>query len=47
MNATLRTLDDHEINAVSGGFVCGGLCIAGAFTAGAIIGIAVTNWLLS
>ncbi len=38
----LRTLDQHEIEAVSGGFVCGGLCIAGiAFGAGLLFGSGV------
>lgn len=38
----IRVLDDQEINDVSGGFVCGGLCIAGAaFAAGALFGSGV------
>lgn len=35
----LRVLTPAEVDDVSGGFACGGLCIAGAaFTAGAIAG---------
>lgn len=38
----LRVLSDHEIADVSGGFVCGGLCLAGvAFAAGALFGSGV------
>lgn len=38
----LRVLDTAEIEEVSGGFVCGGLCIAGvAFAAGALFGSGV------
>jgi hypothetical protein len=35
------TLD--EINEVSGGFVCGGLCVAGLFALGTAIGYGVTR----
>lgn len=38
MNAEFRALAEHEIDAVSGGFVCGGLCVAGAITAGLAVG---------
>jgi lactobin A/cerein 7B family class IIb bacteriocin len=42
MTYELRTLDQAEIEAVSGGFVCGGLCIAGvAFGAGLLFGSGV------
>lgn len=38
----LRVLDQTEIDQVSGGFICGGLCIAGvAFGAGALFGAGV------
>lgn len=36
---SIRVLDTDEIDDVSGGFICGGLCIAGAaFGAGALVG---------
>lgn len=38
MEADLRTLTNHEIDSVSGGFACGGLCVAGAITAGLAVG---------
>ena len=34
MTNTLRTLDIDEIRDVSGGFVCGGLCVLGGIGAG-------------
>ncbi|WP_343857885.1 class IIb bacteriocin, lactobin A/cerein 7B family [Aliiglaciecola litoralis] len=38
----MKTLTQVELNEVSGGFVCGGLCIAGAaFAAGALFGAGV------
>ena len=38
----LRVLDTRDIEEVSGGFVCGGLCVAGlAFGAGALFGSGV------
>ena len=38
----MNTLNETEINEVSGGFVCGGLCIAGAaFAAGALFGAGI------
>ena len=38
----MNTLNKTEINEVSGGFVCGGLCIAGAaFAAGALFGAGI------
>lgn len=38
----IRVLDTSEIDEVSGGFVCGGLCLAGAaFGAGALFGSGV------
>lgn len=33
-NSTIRVLDQNEIDGVSGGFVCGGLCVLGGFAAG-------------
>jgi lactobin A/cerein 7B family class IIb bacteriocin len=43
-DSELRTLDPQEIDAVSGGFVCGGLCIAGsAFGAGLMFGSGVAD----
>ena len=41
----LRLLNADEIDEISGGFVCGGLCIAGAFALGAAIGGGIT-WLI-
>jgi lactobin A/cerein 7B family class IIb bacteriocin len=38
-NLEIIELKDNEIEAVSGGFICGGLCIVGtAFAAGALFG---------
>ncbi|GAA0855136.1 class IIb bacteriocin, lactobin A/cerein 7B family [Aliiglaciecola litoralis] len=38
----MNKLTQVEINEVSGGFVCGGLCIAGAaFAAGALFGAGI------
>ncbi len=31
----MKTLTNNEIEQVNGGFVCGGLCVMGAFAAGA------------
>lgn len=42
----LRVLNEQEIDQVSGGFVCGGLCIAGAFTLGALVGGGLAHWAL-
>ncbi len=36
MTKELRVLEENEINAVSGGFLCGGLCLAAA-VGGAVI----------
>jgi hypothetical protein len=47
MTHELRTLDPAEIDAVSGGFVCGGLCVAGAFALGAAIGFFGTRAILN
>ncbi|MFV0335799.1 MAG: hypothetical protein ACK5JR_17210 [Tropicimonas sp.] len=41
----MMELEQHEIDEVSGGFVCGGLCIAGGFALGAAVGGVVT-WLI-
>ena len=44
MNDAFRVLEQDEIDSVSGGFVCGGLCVLGAISAGAAFltaGIAV------
>ena len=38
----MNILTQTEVNEVSGGFVCGGLCIAGAaFAAGALFGAGI------
>lgn len=38
----IRVLSENELDTVSGGFVCGGLCIAAAaFGAGALFGAGV------
>jgi hypothetical protein len=34
----MTELNAAEIEEVSGGFVCGGLCVAGAFMLGAAVG---------
>jgi hypothetical protein len=34
MTSELRPLNPSEINLVSGGFVCGGLCVLGGIVAG-------------
>jgi lactobin A/cerein 7B family class IIb bacteriocin len=44
MTDTLRVLDADEIQEISGGFICGGLCVAGAAIAAGLLfgaGIAV------
>ena len=33
-NMQIRTLSDEEIEDVSGGFICAGLCVLGAIIAG-------------
>ena len=38
----MYVLSHDEINEISGGFVCGGLCVGIAFAAGAAIGGGVT-----
>lgn len=44
----LRVLSAHEVGDVSGGFICGGLCIAGvALGAGALFGSGVVVGFLS
>lgn len=41
-NINTFELDSQDINEVSGGFICGGLCIAGAaFGAGLLFGSGV------
>ncbi|MFV0335800.1 MAG: hypothetical protein ACK5JR_17215 [Tropicimonas sp.] len=34
MHANLRPLDAREIDEISGGFICGGLCVLGGIIAG-------------
>lgn len=34
MHANIRSLDAREIDDVSGGFICGGLCVLGGIAAG-------------
>ncbi len=41
MTNELRTLSQDEIDSVSGGFVCGGLCVLGGIIAG--IGLFVSG----
>lgn len=43
----LRVLSQDEIGQVSGGFICGGLCMAGSFVVGAAIGGGISHWALS
>ncbi|GGX57855.1 hypothetical protein [Saccharospirillum salsuginis] len=43
----LRPLTEDDIEQVDGGFVCGGVCVAVAFTAGAAVGGGLTWWALS
>ena len=43
----IQALSFNEIDEVSGGFICGGLCIAGAFVLGAAIGGGLAYWALS
>ncbi|NRA68957.1 MAG: hypothetical protein HRU19_31090 [Pseudobacteriovorax sp.] len=40
-------LDLEEIELVSGGVVCGGVCVGAAFTAGAALGYIVVDWALN
>lgn len=40
----ITELNTAEIEDVSGGFVCGGLCIAGAIAGGIIVGGAATHF---
>ncbi len=47
MTPELRTLNQAEIDSVSGGFVCGGLCVAGLFALGAVIGFGGTYAILN
>jgi hypothetical protein len=41
----IAVLTDHEIDQVDGGFVCGGLCVAGAFALGTAAGAGLA-WLI-
>lgn len=38
MNSEIRILTEDEMNDVSGGFICGGLCVLGAFGAAVTLG---------
>ena len=38
MTYDIRTLSNEEINDVSGGFVCGGLCVLGALGGAVALG---------
>ncbi|GAA0544774.1 hypothetical protein GCM10009098_10380 [Rheinheimera aquimaris] len=44
----MKELTLNQVEEVSGGFICGGLCIAGAaFAAGALFGAGVTIGIMS
>ncbi|GAA0855126.1 class IIb bacteriocin, lactobin A/cerein 7B family [Aliiglaciecola litoralis] len=43
----MNTLTQVELNEVNGGFVCLGLCVAGAFVAGAALGYIVVDWAMN
>ena len=40
-------LSSKEIEAISGGFACGGFCIAGAAALGVAAGYIVVDWAMS
>lgn len=49
MNETIfhYELDASEVEDVNGGFVCGGLCVAAGFAAGAALGYIVVDWAMN
>ena len=40
-------LSEAQIREVNGGFVCGGVCVAAGFAAGAALGYIVVDWAMN